>query len=793
VSDISLVPKRLFCYFYKNLANMITSKFLKDNPRIYVFLPLLYVVWSDALLTPGEISALEAMISGLRWLSEEEKQFLLARINPADQPSPDELHNWLHTIKKVAEESADKKESLIDIGIKLAAFHNNGQSPQELLDSKKDLLAVQDSLGLIPQESFYYFYPERRSTITQQQSTLHTFDVDKLAALLDEPNAEIIQRVKRLLSDPVFGYIVTDNLPAYREKVLEWCRHLAKQGLGSIAYPKTYGGKDDMASYFAVMETLSYHDLSLVIKFGVQFGLFGMSVYFLGTEKHHKKYLRDIGALDLAGCFAMTETGHGSNVRGIETTATYQHTNRTFTIHTPHRQAQKEFIGNAATHGQMATVFAKLILEGKDYGVTAFLVPLRDKNRSVLPGISIEDCGRKMGLNGVDNGMIRFDNVVVPYENMLDRFASINESGAFESPIASDNRRFFTMLGTLVGGRIGIPRSGLSACKTGLTIAIRYGDQRRQFGPEGAPEVPVLNYRTHQRRLLPLLSNAYALHFSLGYLTERFLLRTNDDMQEIEALAAGLKAFATWNTTATLQECRECCGGKGYLSENRIDALKNDTEIYTTFEGDNTVLMQLVAKSRLTEFKQEFSNMNLFGILNYVAEQAKTSLTERNPLIVRKTDEEHLLDFDFHLNAFRYRERNILTSAARRLKRHLDDGMDSFDAFNVVQHHLVQVGFAYVERVVLEQFIEQVNRTADRGCREILAKLCQLFALSQIDSNKGWYLENGYLEGVKTKAIRKMLNQLCWDLRKEAVPLVDAFKIPDSCLSAPIAMKDKKQ
>ena len=287
---------------------------------------------------------------------------------------------------------------------------------------------------------------------------------------------------------------------------------------------------------------------------------------------------------------------------------------------------------------------------------------------------------------------------------------------------------------------------------------------------------------------MPLLANAYAHHFALQYLTERFLKRTDEDIQEIEALAAGLKAVATWNTTHTLQECRECCGGKGYMSENRIDALKNDTEVYTTFEGDNTVLMQLVAKSRLTEFKQEFSNMDLFGIFNYVAEQAKTTLTERNPLIIRTTDEQHLLDSEFHLSAFRYRERNILTSAARRLKRHIDEGMDSFDAFNVCQNHLVQVAQAYIERIVLEQFVAQVARTRDASCQSILQKVCRLYALNHIDMHKGWYLENGYMEGVKTKAIRKTLDQLCWEIRKDAVPLVNAFKIPDQLLAAPIGV-----
>lgn len=770
---------------------MLNSKLLKANPNLYVFLPIFYTVWSDAVLTPSEIKSIKDLVDNQSWLKEDEKKFLLEQINPSSPPSPDEFKNWLAEIRKAADQfSPAAHVGLVDIGIKLAQLRGNGSLNDTLAQSKQSFLNVEEILGVIGGEAIYTFYPEKRSTITQQQATQKTFDIETLAKILDGPEAAIIKRVKTVISDKEFSYLDTDNLSDYREKVLKWCRHLAEQGFGAMAYPKEFGGGGDMASYFAIMEALSYHDLSLVIKFGVQFGLWGMSVYFLGTEKHHKKYLKAIGTLELPGCFAMTETGHGSNVKGIETTATYDHKTRSFIINTPNELAKKEYIGNSATHGQGATVFAKLILDGKDYGVSALVVPIRDKNGKTMPGVTIEDCGRKMGLNGVDNGKIHFNNVTIPYDNLLDRFATVTEDGKFASPISSDNRRFFTMLGTLVGGRIGIPRSGLSASKSGLTIAIRYGDGRKQFGPEEATEVPILNYRTHQRRLIPYLANAYALHFSLRYLTDRFLNRTDKDMQEIEALAAGLKSFATWNATATLQECRECCGGKGYLSENRIDRLKNDTEIYTTFEGDNTVLMQLTAKSRLTEFKQEFSSMGLFGVLNYVADVAATSISEKNFFATRNTDDEHLLDFEFHMNAFEYREKDILTAAAKRLKKLITSGMDSFDAFNVSQHHLIHVGFAHVERVILEQFIKQVENTKDAGCKAVLTKLCQLFALSQMEKNKGWYLESGYMEGAKTKAIRKLVNQLCWDIRQEAVPLVDAFKIPESCLGAPIAMRN---
>ena len=760
----------------------MTTDQLNSNPILSAFLPSLYVAWSNIAMTPAEEDKILQIVEKCDWLAAEPRALLYRSFKKA--PTPSVMKSWLDEIRKVAVPD-DPNLDLVAIGIRLAKFN---QSDGKMLESAKPTLEnIQKILGVVSEESVRFLFGDHDLTQSEKLGTEAGFDSMQMGDLLDGSEKELIEEIKQLLSTDAFTYFKGSETNNYREQVLTWCKLLAKKGYGAKGYPKTSGGMDDMRGYFTTMEILSYHDLSMVIKYGVQFGLFGMSVYFLGTEKHHKKYLKDIGSLDLPGSFAMTETNHGSNVRDIETRATYSHESQSFTIHTPNQQARKDYIGNAALHGQMATVFAKLLIDGKDYGVNAFLVPLRDKNGKTLKGVSIEDCGEKMGLNGVDNGRIKFDNVSIPKENMLDKYASVDKDGKFQSPISSDSRRFFTMLSTLVGGRIGIPRSGLSASKSGLTIAIKYGDQRRQFGPESGKEVPILNYRTHQRRLMPLLANAYASHFALQYLTQRFLDRTDVDIREIEALAAGLKSFCTWNTTNTLQTCREACGGKGYLAENRLGALKNDTEIYTTFEGDNTVLMQLVAKSRLTEFKHEFHEIDLFGMLNYVSDQAKTALLEMNPITVRKTDEEHLLDPEFQLNAFKYRERDILTSAAKRLKKHLDAGMDSFDAFNQCQFHLLNVGHAYTERIVMEQFKSQVERTEDPSLRTILKRLCDLFALSQIEKNKGWYLEHDYMAGAKTKAIRKLINRLCWEVRKDAVPLVDAFRIPESCLAAPIA------
>ncbi len=757
------------------------------QPGVLSFLPILYVAWADAVLTPTEIKKIEKKINGEKWLSNEEKEILSGWLDPKNPPSPETLKGWLEIVQnKSGTISEGKRKSLADAGVEIASIGADDDSTRcTTPEACKALYEIEEALGVIGDESLGVLLNEETAAIPLTE--ISSFQEHELTRLLDGDHADIIRKIKTIISDPAFKYIGEVDKDIYRDKVLEWCKYLADQGIGSLGYPKEFGGGGDLGRYFTAMETISYHDLSMVIKFGVQFGLFGMSIMFLGTKRHHKKYLKDAGTLQLPGCFAMTETGHGSNVRDIETTATFDPVENEFIVQTPHDDARKDYIGNAARHGQMATVFAQLITKGKNFGVHAFLVPIRDSSGNILPKIKIEDCGEKLGLNGVDNGRIWFDQVRIPASDLLDKFASVDENGNYTSPITSDSKRFFTMLGTLVGGRIGIPRAGLSAAKSALTIAIRYGNKRRQFGAAGKQETPLLDYRTHQRRLLPLLSNAYALHFALKYLTDRFLDRSEEDAREIEALAAGLKAWSTWNTSHAIQECREACGGKGYLAENRFAALKADTDIFTTFEGDNTVLMQLVAKSRLTDFKQEFHEINFFGVVKYIASQAATSIMEKNPVVTRRTDEEHLLDPEFHLAAFKYRERSILSSAARRLKHHLDEGMDSFEAFNQCQYHLVQLAFAYIEVVILEQFQSTLMLMPDDDVKAALTKIYNLFVLSQIEKYKGWYLEADYMESSKSKAIRRLVNDLCQEVRKDAVGLVNAFDIPDQCLGAPIA------
>jgi acyl-CoA oxidase len=340
-----------------------------SDPKLSVLLPVIYHAWQDDTLTKNEFDALSNFINTQEWLTKAEKTFLQTKVTFATPPMRTELANWKELIDKSLHVNTNV-ESLTELGFFIANAERPSFNGEEIIKTGTELARLESGLGIMGTEVISGFR-NGSTSLTQGHNTIESFNVKKMTELLDGNQAEIINKVKALIGSEDFRLDIPTDVTEYREKVLRWCQILADNDLSSYAYPVANGGKDDIEGYFAIMETLSYHDLSLVIKFGVQFGLWGMSILSLGTEKHYDKYLKDVGTLALPGCFAMTETHHGSNVKGIHTTATYNHQDRTFTVNTPEKYDRKEYIGNAANHGEMATVFAKLIIDGKDYGVNA--------------------------------------------------------------------------------------------------------------------------------------------------------------------------------------------------------------------------------------------------------------------------------------------------------------------------------------------------------------------------------------------------------------------------------------
>ncbi|HEY4420854.1 MAG TPA: acyl-CoA dehydrogenase family protein, partial [Pseudonocardia sp.] len=344
-----------------------------------------------------------------------------------------------------------------------------------------------------------------------------TVDARELQRVLDGRWADVRAEVRAQLGGLALNPDPGLSTAEYRELTTANLRLLAESRRPHLGFDPAYGGGGDVGGVVTAFAALGYGDLSLLVKAGVQWGLFGGAVQVLGTSRHHDKYLRPIMDGELLGCFAMTETGHGSDVQHLRTTATYDPAAQEFEIHTPDAGARKDYIGNAARDGRMAVVFAQLITGGTSHGVHALLVPIRVEDGTPMPGVTIGDCGRKAGLNGVDNGRLSFDHVRVPRENLLNHFADVAEDGTYSSPIESSSRRFFTMLGTLVRGRISVAGGAGTATQKALALAIRYGATRRQFAdPTTGEEVVVLDYLVHQRKLLPALATTYALHFAQG-------------------------------------------------------------------------------------------------------------------------------------------------------------------------------------------------------------------------------------------------------------------------------------
>lgn len=623
--------------------------------------------------------------------------------------------------------------------------------------------------------------------------------------------AEIRRRARKVCESPDMWKIEGQPMAEHRERVLGQLQGLVKAGGVHLAFPESVGGGQNPGGNIASFEQLVLADPSLQIKSGVQWGLFGAAVMHLGTEKHHQKWLPGIMSLEIPGAFAMTETGHGSDVASIATTATYDRDTDEFVIHTPHRGAWKDYLGNAALHGKAAVVFAQLIVEGENHGVHALYVPIRDES-GFLPGIGGEDDGYKGGLNGIDNGRLHFTNVRVPRENLLDRYGSVNSDGLYTSPIESRGRRFFTILGTLVQGRVSLVGAVSVASQLAMNIGIRYGLVRRQFPIPGSTEEHVLmDYQEHQRRLLPRLANTYAMAFAQDVLLDLFHdvfsgdKDTEENRQDLETLAAALKPYATWSALDIIQANREACGGQGFLAENRLAGLRADLDVYATFEGDNTVLLQLVAKRLLGDYAKQFKGADWGVMAGYVADQVGEAAFNRSGL---RRLAQNVVDFGSTARSIGYvrstaSQRQLLTDRVHTMVASLAEALrpaskmepaEAAALMNKHQHDLVQAAWAHSELVVWEAFTEALTRMPDDSTKQVMRWLRDLHGFTLIEKHRDWYLMNGRLSAHRAEAISDYINhRLLPRLRPHAHALVDAFELSDALVRAPIATGEEAE
>lgn len=635
-------------------------------------------------------------------------------------------------------------------------------------------------------------------------------DVAALGELLLGRWKDVRLASRELMKREEFHRIPGQSMDEHRVRVLGQLKRLVDERTVLRAFPERLGGFDDHGGNLAQFEEIAIADPSLQIKSGVQWGLFAAAILHLGTERHHDQFLPGAMSLAVPGAFAMTETGHGSDVASIGTTATFDPATDEFVIDTPFRAAWKDYLGNAALHGQAAVVFAQLIVGGVNHGVHALYVPIRD-GEDFLPGVGGDDDGLKGGLNGIDNGRLHFSGVRVPRTNLLNRYGDVDENGVYTSTIASPGRRFFTMIGTLVQGRVSLDGAAVVASKLALKIAITYATQRRQFEGADGSEVVLLDYQRHQRRLLTRLATTYAMSFAHERLLEKFHSvfsgekASDDDRQELETLAAALKSFSTWSALDILQESREACGGAGFLAENRFTQLRQDLDIYVTFEGDNNVLLQLVAKRLLADYAKGFKNADAAAIAGLVAAQVGEVAVNRSGL---RALGQSIQDFGSRARSIGFvrgadAQRQLLTDRVHTMVAEIAGRLkgvgqlsptEAAALFNSNQNELIEAAYAHAELLEWEAFTDALAGVTDPGTKKVLTWLRDLFGFTLIEKHLAWYLVNGRLSSTRATAVTDYIDdRLLPRLRAHALDLVDAFGFEPEHLRAPIASGAEKE
>ncbi|CAG9114975.1 unnamed protein product [Plutella xylostella] len=539
---------------------------------------------------------------------------------------------------------------------------------------------------------------------------------------------------------------------------------------------------------------------SVSVKMAIGIYLFSNALLSLGTERHYKFFEATIWNREILASFALTEVAHGSDARLMCTTASYDPKSREFVVHTPDFKAAKCWVGNLGRTCTHTLLFAQLITpDGTNHGLHGFVVPVRDPaTLETYPGLVVGDMGEKIGVNGIDNGFIMFNQYRIPRENLLNRTADVTEDGVYESSFSEPSKMLGAALENLSAGRIGIMQESCHTISSAVAIAIRYAATRRQFGAKD-DEIPLLEYELHQWRLFGYVSAAvvfriYIEKFARIYLN--IVEKSNAGLKvdnlsaavsEIHAMVSCSKPLLTWTTLDAVQQCREACGGHGYLKCANLGDLRCNHEPTVTYEGDNNVLSQQAGNWLLRQYEQAASGVD--SPLGTV-----TFLTRCQDILEDKFScerTEQLKDVKFIKSTYQWLLCWLLKETHQQYESEVSKGQSKFEAKSKCQvYRWKTLSRVYAEYLAIIFCSESVGQE-DTGLRPVLNKLLVMYGLWSLDQHLVELYQGGFASGDSlARLLRAAILEMCAQLKPEVVSVVDALAPTDFVLNSVLGKSD---
>ncbi|XP_037347341.1 peroxisomal acyl-coenzyme A oxidase 1 isoform X2 [Talpa occidentalis] len=525
---------------------------------------------------------------------------------------------------------------------------------------------------------------------------------------------------------------------------------------------------------------------------GLNYSMFIPTLLNQGTTAQQEKWLLASKELQIIGTYAQTELGHGTHLRGLETTATYDPKTQEFILNSPTVTSIKWWPGGLGKTSNHAIVLAQLITKGKCYGLHAFIVPLRDiETHKPLPGITIGDIGPKFGFDEIDNGYLKMANYRIPRENMLMKYAQVKPDGTYVKPPSKK-----LTYGTMVFVRSFLVGEAARSLSKACTIAIRYSAVRHQseIKPD-EPEPQILDFQTQQYKLFPLLATAYAFQFVGAYMKETYY-RINEDighgdlseLPELHALTAGLKAFTTWTTSGAIEACRMACGGHGYSHCSGLPNIYVNFTPSCTFEGENTVMMLQTARFLMKSYDQVHSGKLLGGMMSYLnslpSQRIQPQQVAGRPVVM------DISSLDSLTEAYKLRAARLVEIAAKNLQTEVMRQKSKEVAWNLTSVDLVKASEAHCHYVVAKLFSEKLLKIQEKSIQAVLRNLCFLYCLYGISQHSGDFLQGSILTESQITQVNQRIKELLMVIRPDAIALVDAFDFKDMALDSVLGRYD---